>query len=404
MNKRFYPLIAMLILILVSMACAAFNGSPSSSQDEVATVVALTLQAMTPSGNAATATAAPETGATLLPRSLYYLNNGSNAKLQIFRMEKDGKTVQQLTSEPAGVGPYDVSQVDGRVAYVANNQLIVINSDGSTRTVLVDGGVIDPNDPIVNTLGSPVWSPDGRTIAYAHHGLNFYSLDTGSSTLVLENKFQDVSGLKIANEIYSPQAYSPDGKKLLINIGFYEGGTMAIYYPDARTLVRLSGSDSGQPCCDAVWTADSAGLYAASPYMGMISSGLWHINASDGEVTTLIPTQSPDGTYNFADAPIIGPDGQLYFFFANLKDIPNGHTPLQIVRSGLDGVTERTVLSPKTFETMNEALWAADAGFVIEISASDATQYQGGVATIVFVEGRNEVQLVPNATQMKWGP
>ncbi len=181
-------------------------------------------------------------------------------------MERDGKTVHQVTSEPSGVGEYDVSPVDGRVAYVANNQLVVINPDGSVRTVLVDGGTVDPNNPIVNSLGSPVWSPDGRTISYAYQGLNFYSLDTGASTLVLENKFNDVSGLKVANELYSPNSYSPDGKKLLINIGFYEGGTVAIYSPDTNALVRLLLDPSiGQPCCDFTWAPDGTGLYAANP-------------------------------------------------------------------------------------------------------------------------------------------
>ena len=404
MNKRFHPFAGFLVLTLAAMACAlpfGGGGAPAPTGDQVATVVALTMQALTPAGTSATAT--PE-AASLLPHSLYYLNTGSNGKLQIFRMERDGKTVHQVTSEPSDVGAYNVSPVDGRAAYVADNQLVLINPDGTVRTVLVDGGAVDPNNPVVDSLGSPVWSPDGRTIAYAYHGLDFYSLDTGTSSQALENKFSDASGLKIANEIYAPQAYSPDGKKLLIGIGFYEGGTIAIYYLDSKALVRLSGPDSGQPCCDAVWAPDSAGLYAASPYMGLISSGLWHINASDGAVTTLIPTQSPDGTYNFADAPIVGPDEQLYFFFSNLKEIPNGHTPLQLVRSGLDGVTGRTIISPTNFQMMNEALWAPDASFVIESDAPVQDVYQGGVPAIVYLDGRPEVQLAEYAVQMKWGP
>jgi Tol biopolymer transport system component len=403
MRKQYRLVAALLVLTIAMMACSLSSNGTSEppSQDAVSTVVALTMQALTP---VISSSPTPEPVDSLLPHSLYYLNNGSGGTMQIFRMEKDGKTVHQVTSEPSEVGAYDVSPVDGRVAYIANNQLIVINPDGSTRTVLIDGGATDPNNPIVDSVGSPVWSRDGRTIAYSHHGLSFYSLDTGSSKLAIENKFQDVSGLKIANEIYAPQAYSPDGKKLLIGIGFYEGGTIAIYYPDSNALVRLSSTDSGQPCCDAVWTPDSTGLYAASPYLGLISSGLWHINAADGKVTTLIPTQSADGSYNFADEPIVGPDGQLYFFFSNMKDIPTGHTPLQIARSGLDGVTGRTVLIPTSFPLMNEALWAPDASFVIESDAPVQDVFQGGVPAIIYLDGRPEVQLAEYALQMKWGP
>src|SRR6266498_5600097 len=209
MNRRLYPFAAFLVLTIVTMACAALpfggNGTPSSSQDEVATVVALTMQALTPIGDAATVTSEPVVN-SLLPHSLYYLSNGSGGKMQVFRMEKDGKTVHQVTSETTDVGAYDVSPVDGRVAYVANNQLIVINSDGSVRTVLVDGGAIDPNNPIVEAVTRPVWSLDGRTIAYSHHGLSFYSLDTGASTLILDNNPSEGSVAREASHIHSGTA------------------------------------------------------------------------------------------------------------------------------------------------------------------------------------------------------
>ncbi|MGE5641986.1 MAG: TolB family protein, partial [Byssovorax cruenta] len=135
MNKRFYPFTAFVVLVILSLACASpLGGAPTNSPDAVATVVALTMQALTPAEGGMTP--GPQTGNTLLPHSLYYISNGSGGTKQIFRMEKDGKTVHQVTSESIDVGNFAVSPVDGRVAYVANNQLIVINPDGSTRTVL----------------------------------------------------------------------------------------------------------------------------------------------------------------------------------------------------------------------------------------------------------------------------
>jgi hypothetical protein len=59
------------------------------------------------------------------------------------------------------VNDYDISRIDGSVAYVANNQLLLINADGSNRRVLVDGGAVDPNNPFISTISSPVFSPDG---------------------------------------------------------------------------------------------------------------------------------------------------------------------------------------------------------------------------------------------------
>ncbi len=118
----------------------------------------------------------------------------------------------------------------------------------------------------------------------------------------------------------------------------------------------------------------------------------------------LIPSQTPDGMYSFADAPIVGPDGQLYYFYSDLKEIPAGRTPLQLVRSGLDGVTGRTVLKDTTFQMINEALWSPDASFVIEVDAPVQDVYQGGVPAIIYIDGRPEVQLAEYAQLMKWGP
>jgi hypothetical protein len=54
---------------------------------------------------------------------------------------------------------YGVSPVDGSVAYVVENQLLLVNADGSDRRVLVEGGIVDVNNPFVNRISSPVFSP-----------------------------------------------------------------------------------------------------------------------------------------------------------------------------------------------------------------------------------------------------
>jgi len=157
---------------------------------------------------------------------------------QVFRLKTDGKTLEQVTSEPTAVDSYDVSQADGGVAYVAGNQLLLIDADGSGRRMLVDGGPVDVNNPFINSLGNPVFSPNGKTIAYAHKGLNLYALDTGISNRVMDNFVDNRGGgLVIPRELYRPDRYSPDGTKLLITLGYYEGASAAVYYPAADSLV-----------------------------------------------------------------------------------------------------------------------------------------------------------------------
>jgi hypothetical protein len=78
---------------------------------------------------------------------------------------------------------------------------------------------------------------------------------------------------------------------------------------------------------------------------------------------------------------------------------------LQLVRSAADGVTNRTVLSHDVFNTLNEALWAPDASFVITASGPIADVYQGGITELYYTVGqRAMISLLPFAFELKWGP
>ena len=405
MRKELYPLIGLLVLAIVGMACAlSFGGVPSASPEEVATVVALTMQALTPVSEGGPT---PEPVAGLLPGSLYYLGTDSVGLTQVFRIDRDGRTQHQITSETANVGNYDVSPVDGSVAYVLNNQLLLINADGSGRRVLVDAGPLDENAAFLNNISNPIFSPNGETLAYGHQGLNFYALSTAVSNRVIEDQIDNVSGIPFPKELYSPDQYSPDGSKLLLSLGYYEGASAAVYYPDSKSLVRLRGGEGALICCsNEEWTADSSTFYAANPSFGMFLSGMWRVDAATGAVTSLFPGEAGGGMYNIPDEPLLAPDGQLYYFFAQVA-APDGfvaRAPLKIVRSAPDGVTGRSTVLEQDFKLMNEALWAPDASIVIVAIAPTEEVYQGGQAEIVYLDGRPSVVLTPFAQQMKWGP
>jgi hypothetical protein len=190
----------------------------------------------------------------------------------------------------------------------------------------------------------------------------------------------------------------------LISIGFYEGGTYGIYSLSDESLLQLQRLDGGTICCHVSWIPDGTGLYIASPSLGMIESGLFYADASTGAITALLPGAPPDGTYNFADAAQVGPDGKLYFFFSNLPQIPAGHTPLSLVRSASDGVTGRRQVLPQAFRNINEILWARDTSLAILVVASDANTYTGGKAEIVYPDGGPSLVLLQSAQDLHWGP
>jgi Tol biopolymer transport system component len=398
---------ALFLLLALTLACAIPSPSAPPTTD-VNAIVTQTIAALTASAPAPITPSASPPTPSLLPSSLYFLAPDAAAHAQVFRLEADGKTVKQITAEPAEATAYDVNLTDGRVVYISNNQMFLINRDGSGRQMILDGGTRDEINPFLNSLQSVAWSPNGATIAYGYQGLNLYSVATGASNRVLENQIRDAGGgFLFPEEMYWPDSFSPDGTKLLVTLGYYEGASAAIYYPASDSLVRLSGAEGALICCgEPNWTADSAALFTGNPSLGMYGPGLWRVDAATGKVTTLLPGDAGNGTFNFADEPFLAPDGQLYFFFANLpsSDEFMSRTPLQLVRSAPDGVTGRTILLPATFEMMTEALWSPDASFVIVTIAQNDQTWQGGQAEVVYVDGRPRVVLVPFAQGMKWGP
>ncbi len=406
---RFRFAIAVLLLGTIATACASpLGGQPL---DQAATAVAQTLSAVSPPATALPSPAptqqpTPSPVPDLLPHSLYYLNHVEAGLTQIYRLAKDGKTVQQITFEPADVGNFDVSPIDGSVAYVSNNQLILVDANGAGRRILFDGGAVDPNALFLNSVSSPVWSIDGQTIAFGHQGLNFYSLSDGSIKKVIEDKIDTTTAsFPMPVELYAPVRYSPDGTKLLVSIGFFEGGAFGFYRLADNTLTRFGRSDGNMVCCELRWVPDSSGLYAASAAIGMVDSGLSYLDASSGNVTILLPGSVPDGTYNFSAGPQVGRDGKLYFFFNNLPQIPtSSHTPLYLVRSDTDGVTGRTKLKADAYNFINEVLWAPDASLAVVVGGPTDDVAAGGPAEIVYPDDRPNVKLLDFAETLHWGP
>jgi WD40 repeat protein len=379
MQKHFRFLIGFLVIALPILACSSSFKVLGTPQP--------------PAGQSSTPGVAQD---ELLPHTLYYSSADSTGLTQIFRMELDGKTVRQITHETVAIGLYDVSLAAGSVTYVANNQLLLINTDGSGRRVLVDGGPVDSNNSNVNSLYSPVFSPDGQTIAYAQHGLNLYNFATGVSKLVL------------SDESYLPEKYSPDGSKLLMRFSVpnTDATIQVIYNPATNSVMRFTSVDGAFFCCKDEWTQDSLSFYAANPTLGMLSPGLWKVDAVSGSVTTLLPSDAGNGKFNLADEPYLAPDGQLYYFFANASDTValSDRVPLQIVRSAPDGVTGRVVLRPETFETLNEALWAPDASFVI-VTRTTTDSTAGSIVELYYTDAtKSMVTLLPYGQQLQWGP
>jgi Tol biopolymer transport system component len=406
--KTIFLSLTMFALLALS-ACVSptdVGATQPSSSDQVTTIVAMTLQAITPEVPG-TPTIVPEQSPSLLPHSLYYLGRDSQSISQVYRMERDGKTNTQLTFEPVSVDGYDISLANGSVAYLVNNQLLLVDADGSNRRVLVDGGLRENNPWVTN----PVFSPDGQTLAYARNGLNLYSVSTGTANLIIENQLKDAGNGQI--ETYEPVRYSPDGTKLLLALGHWEVlPSHAVYYPDTNALVRYEEVTDYMYCCSfhggPVWSPDGSSFYGvASVHDTVYQSGeLWKVDAVTGSVTRML--RAEDGMLYLPKELFLAEDGLLYFFLGSYH-IDSGFWDapiLNIARSTPDGITEPTVLRDDNFVLMNEVLWADDASFVIVATAPSRDWNQGGgVLELYYTDGPiSAVWLAQFGKDMKWGP
>ena len=339
-----------------------------------------------------------------LPHALYYLALDEADIYQVWRLERDGITQVQVTFELTKVKEYTVSPIDGRVAYVVGNQVYITNADGSGRTLLVDGGVLESDlDHYIKMISGLCWSPDGNMLAFGQNGINLYSFPDGTSNHVLTSEFEELEGGGVyPQRMYFPESWSPDGKKLLVNVSYIEGGTLGVLDLSTGNAVLLG---AGNVCCQAVWSVDNNSVFVGSPWLGMISSGLWRYDISTGAETTLLPTTDVDGTLNFAGWPLQLPSGELMYFFNNTPEIPAGDLPLTLVRAASDGVSGRVQVRPEKW-VFYEVLWAANGSLFVAVEPYVAEPAYPQTGTIVLYDaaGGPPVPLANDGYELKWGP
>lgn len=397
------PLIVMSILMLAALACTLGGAAPpalDTSPDAIATLVAATVQA---GSGAELPTPEPEVEpGGVLPYPLYFLSD-VGGRAQIWRLERDSITLTQITTEAAPVEFFTVSPISGELAYVVQNQVYTVLPDGSARALIVDGGPPAETDQyfIFEKVGGLAWSPDGRTLAFGRGGLNVYDIVAGTSQQVLANESRDVGGgMQVVERVYSPETWSPDGSRLLVNIGYYEGGTLGVWTAASGGFTQLQSRYNA--CCFSAWSPDSASIWVASPYIGMIDPGLWRFDATSGAETELLPSQNADGTFNFASFPHqVG--GDLLYFFANTPDFPDGDVPLTLVRAPSGDINSRTILRPETW-LLRDVLWAPDGGFGIGIQiVPGSVSYPYGTLVFIPADGSPARPLANSATAPQWG-
>ncbi|KAB8142059.1 hypothetical protein F8S13_16070 [Chloroflexia bacterium SDU3-3] len=322
----------------VATSAPAATAAPAAT--EAATAPAII--EVTPATAATAEATAPAAEGGVLPAPLYVGVNG-----QIERIERDGTTRATITSEPSDDGAMAVTELaaapgGNQLAYVVQKQgggvaLVTTDGEGKNRTVLFDKDA--------SSITSLVWSPDGSALITAISqtdaasgamtgGVYRIPAAGGEPSLIQANDVLTQTATTASEVLpdkygYTPQTFSPDGKKLLLvryslqveqsdQVVIPAEGGPAVSFAQPSSDLHFGGISTA-------WSRDSASLYTTftpGDDRYIYGAGLWRTSASSGTSEQVIPSEV-GGKVPIVIFPFETADGRVLAFVGESPKLPS---------------------------------------------------------------------------------
>jgi hypothetical protein len=335
----------------------------------------------------------------VLPAPLYFISTDG----QIWRLERDGATLVQVTHYSAPITGFDLGR--DSLIYVTSNDLFQSGLLGDNPVMLVNGPDLssdDFEDRVNVEITNPRWSGDGR-IAFGLNGVNIIPSGGGEPQLLQPNDTVptlDPSPYPQAR-FYRPHSWS-SGERLLIEyttLPLPEGSGFKIISHDG-TLSEVNLPQIPL-CCQATWEPYlGIDLYLTDDRPGQ--TGLYHYSATTGATTTLLDNEnSPDALVRYAQS---NGNGWLYFFRGTVGEFPDELASLAMYRLRHSGKDQEMLRSDSY--TIGEALWDLSehgGAVIVESTTPDLFSPVRGPLVWLPIDGSLAATLPAEGHHLRWG-
>jgi Tol biopolymer transport system component len=304
------------------------------------------------------------------------------------------------TSSTAQPTPNQSRRHNGKIVFTSDRQykglsIWTMNPDGSSPTRLTDDSSRTEKLPHFSPVydGSPVWSPDGRRIAFISNRDYLFSLyvmdaDGSNARLVTSNPLEP-----------SEPAWSPDGEKIAFSAGIKI--TIGMTKPSAHIyvinvdgsgltqLTRGSGSN-GTPA----WSPDGKQIAFVSDRDADGKSKIWIMNADGSNPRVLPNSQNTSGTGFHGGSPDWSPDGTKILFTA-YDDCPGQGGVSIYVTNAEGGQSQRLTKHSDGCSWYSAPRWSPDGTRILATLTIKTGKVMDPAPEIVVMnaDGSNQIKL-----------
>lgn len=337
-----------------------------------------------------------------LPAPLYFLQAG-----QIWRLTPDLQAQQQITNEDAPINAFDIAPDDGKLVFVSNNSLIIIDSDGGNRKILRQGPVLvevadelarlNDTDQITSAMRTPLWSSDGKQIAFIENGIQLFDLGT--------NQVEQIWSQSItSSEPYlfeSLLSWSPDDNYLLVSQYAYPLQTqgkrwLSVLQLDGPLYMEIAPSTQST----FTWSPDMRFLVLANAALGTDRS-LMRCEPETMQCSLIAEFEPARWYYHYA-FPFVTLEERLLVFMGASNDPIVPPTTFNLISLSLDGYGRRNLRDDGYH--LESALWSPLGDGVVVTLAQGAGVYPTGSTLWLSLKDQLPITLpIMDVSNLRWG-